>query len=126
MSHGRNVKLFLFVAGMGKRLPKLWMSFEEGEGMSKETQRVCPNCKTEIRVVFSEGRFDAEVKRCPGCGLMVLLGPEGCVLETAARLSPLAHQSVWRARGKSGDHSGCSGRILPFRPGDRFEPPQKA
>ena len=91
--------------------------------MAKGTRRECPNCKTVIQVVFSGGRFEAEVECCPGCGSMVLLCPDGCIVESSATLNPLEHQSVWRARGNPGDHPGPPGKILAFRPGDDSEPP---
>ena len=50
--------------------------------MSEEVTRHCPNCKSEIRIVF-EGRSQGEdaIKKCPGCDLPVLFCPDGYILQ---------------------------------------------
>ncbi len=50
--------------------------------MSEEKTRHCPNCKTEITVIFEEGRQKKEaIKKCPGCESPVLFCPDGYILQ---------------------------------------------
>jgi len=50
--------------------------------MIEEVTRHCPNCKTEIRVIFEGGpQGENAIKKCPGCKLPVLFCPDRYILQ---------------------------------------------
>ena len=50
--------------------------------MSEEVMRCCPNCKTEITVIFEGGPQGKDaIKKCPGCESPVLFCPDGYILQ---------------------------------------------
>ena len=50
--------------------------------MSEEVTRHCPNCKTEITVIFEEGpQGENAIKKCPGCDSPILFCPDGYIVQ---------------------------------------------
>lgn len=55
--------------------------------MSEEVTRRCPNCKTEILVMFEGGELGpGEIKRCPICKSPVLFCPDRYICHSLAPL----------------------------------------
>jgi len=50
--------------------------------MSEEVTRHCPNCKTELTVIFEEEpQGEDAIKKCPGCESPVLFCHDGYILQ---------------------------------------------
>lgn len=50
--------------------------------MSEEVIRHCPNCKTEITVIFEGGpQGEDAIKKCPDCKSPVLFCPDGYIVQ---------------------------------------------
>jgi len=57
------------------------MRCKEGR-MSEKVIRHCPNCKTEITVIFEgEQQVEDAIKKCPDCKSPVLFCPDGYLLQ---------------------------------------------
>mgnify|MGYP000035214674 CR=1 FL=1 len=55
--------------------------------MNEQAKRQCPNCKTEILVVFKGGALGCgEIKKCPSCKSPILFCPDGYICHSVAPL----------------------------------------
>jgi len=53
-----------------------------GRKMSEDVTRCCPNCKTEITVIFEGGPLgEGAIKECPDCKSPILFCPDGYILQ---------------------------------------------